>query len=258
MQDQNVFVGKKKVKAMAIGSWAISLLMIISTVAYAHQRDYVWTEVYRTLPKGGIEIESWTSFEVPDINRSNENSIEYQFELEYGVTDRLTIAHYQRWETDNVVGDDDTTNYTGFKFEAKYRFFDKGKFWVDPLIYLEWVTNPHNDDNPNKIEAKIVLSKDIGKFNITYNQILESELGSGGRTEQNFELGMNYLVFSTFKAGLEFGGNYWHPSDNRNQISLGPTFSYEWKYFWIASGLRWGLNRASDDFEARIIVGVPF
>ncbi len=245
-------------KRIIVSMLAAAFFLFSATGVFAHVRDYVWTEVYNTLPKGGFEIESWTTSKVPDINRSYENTFEYMGEIEYGVTDHLTIGHYQRWETDNVDGDDDTTNYTGFKFEAKYRFFEKGKKWVDPLIYLEWITNPHNDDNPNKIEAKIVLSKDLGKFNISYNQIMESELGSGGRTEHNYQIAANYEVFSSFRAGIELGGNYWHPSTHRNELFVGPTFAYEWKYFWIAAGIRWGVNHASDDLQTRLIVGVPF
>ena len=48
-------------------------LCSIPNLAFAHLRNYVWTEVYRTLPQGGREIEQWTTLKVPNGNRTNEH-----------------------------------------------------------------------------------------------------------------------------------------------------------------------------------------
>ncbi len=247
-----------------LGRILIGLFLILSvpaTASFAHVRKYVWTQGYETLPKGEFELESFVTLKVPDGDVSREHSWEYQEELEYGVTDHLNIAHYERWETQNVVGPDDSTVYKGFKFEAKYRVGEKGKYWVDPLIYVEWITNPrerHEDKNPNEIELKLILAKDFGKFNITYNQIMESQFGRGGRTKQEFAVAASYEVISEFRIGAEFTGQYWAPGSHRNELSLGPTLSWENRWFWIAAGARFGLNHVADDVEARVIVGVPF
>ena len=232
--------------------------VVMPPEGHAHFRDYVWNEVYRSLPQGGFEVEGWTTMKVPHHDISNENTFEYQTELEYGVTDHLTIAHYERFQTVNQAGDDDVTQYSGFKFETKYRLAEKGKWWVDPLHYLEWATDPRDHDNPNAIEGKVVLSKDLGKFNMTYNQIMESALGDGGRTEHEFTAGMNCAVLEDLKLGMEIKGQYWHPSSNRNELAMGPTVSYETKWFWVSWGTLFGLNHEGDDVQSRIIVGVPF
>ena len=226
--------------------------------AFAHARNYVWTTEYLTLPQGEFELENWVTFAVPDGGKTNENAIQYQEELEYGITDRLNVAHYERWKTINQVGPDDSTVYEGFKFETKYRFGEKGKWWVDPLLYLELKTDVRNEHNVNSLEEKIVLSKDLEKFNVVYNQIMESELDHGGRTEQAFALAGSYEIFSGFRAGAEFTGQFWAPASNRNELSLGPTLAYQHKYFWIAAGGRFALNHAANDAEARVVVGIPF
>lgn len=227
--------------------------------AFAHARDYVWTEQYKTLPKNVFELENWVTFKVPDGGVTNANTIEYQEELEYGLTDHWNIAHYERWKTKNRTGAaKDSTTYKGFKFETKYRIGEKNKYWLDPLLYLEWATDPRDKETPNSIEGKIVLSKDLGKFNMTYNQIMESGLGRQGRTEHEYRVGMSYEIFSGFRVGGEAMGNYWKPSSHRNEISLGPSLAYENKYFWVASGVAFGTNNAADDFQARIILGVSF
>ena len=224
---------------------------------FAHARTYVWTEEYHTIPKGGAEVEGWTTFDVPDGSVTNANEIEYQTELEYGVTDHWVVSHYERLITQNQPGNDDATNYEGFKFETKYRFGEKGKYWLDPLLYAEWATNFRNHDNPNALEWKLVLSKDLGKWNVTYNQIMENELGKGGRTTHEFSAGANYEVVESIRVGGEFTGEYWAPGSHRNKLSMGPTIAYEHKYFWVAIGALFGLNREADDHEVRVIVGIP-
>ena len=247
---------------------AVAVLIAVLTIpsdAFAHVRTYAWNQIYSTLPKGQFEVEGYTTLRVPDDKHSNENEWEYQGELEYGVTDHLNIAHYERWETVNRAGMDDngipkkdSTKHSGFKFEAKYRIGEKGKYWVDPLLYLEISRDPRKHDIPMELEGKIVLSKDLGKFNLTYNQIMASELGSEGRTTHEFTLGMNYELFSGFRLGIESQGQYWNPGSNRNELAMGPTVAYETPWFWVAVGALFGLNHAADDTQARILVGVPF
>lgn len=234
-------------------------IFVFCQSAFAHARDYVWTEVYKTLPKNVFELESWVTFKVPDGGVTNANTIEYQEELEYGITDHWNIAHYERWKTTNRTGRrKDSTVYQGFKFETKYRFGEKNKYWLDPLLYLELKTDVRDKHNKNKLEGKIVLSKDWGKFNFVYNQIMESELDNGGRTEHEYRIASSYEIFSGVRAGLEVLGNYWKPSSHRNEISLGPSVAYENKYFWLASGVAFGANNAADDFQARILLGISF
>lgn len=235
----------------------LGLLAVDSQEGFAHVRRYAFTEDYRTIPQGGFEVEQWTTFKMPNHHRSNKNTFQYQTELEYGITDHWTVAHYERWETKNVVGPDGSTVYKGFKFETKYRMGEKGKYWLDPLLYLEWQTDPRDHQNPNTLEEKIVLSKEIGKFNATYNQIMESKLGSGGRTEHKFTVGMGYEWFGGFHAGVELKGDWWRPGSHRNRLALGPNLAYESQYFWVATSVVFGANHAADDVEARVIVGIP-
>ncbi len=225
--------------------------------AWAHERHYVFNQEYKTLPQGGMELESHTRFKMPDTHRSYQNSWTYQQELEYGVTDHLTLAHYEIWKTENDKGNEDSTRYRGFHFEGKYRIGEKGKYWVDPLLYVEWSTDPQEKGRENAIESKLVLSKDWRKFNLVYSQVMESQLGSGGRTEHTFTSGASYEIFDEARIGLEFTGDYWLPSKEPRGVALGPTVSYAFKYFWVVAGVGWGLNRAADDVEARLIVGIP-
>jgi len=231
--------------------------LVITDSAFAHNRRYVFSQEYRTIPQGGWEIESHTRLKVPNWNTSNKNTWEFHEELEYGITDRWTLAGYLVWRRNNRIGSNDSTVFKGTKLETKYRIGKKGQYWLDPLLYLEWVRNERDRSNESKVEAKLVLSKDFNKVNLTYNQIIESTLGDGGRTEHNFSFGANYELPHDFFAGLETKGNYWRPGNHRNKLSMGPTVAWEGTYFWVTTGVLFGLNRAANDIEARVIVGIP-
>ncbi len=231
---------------------------------FAHERHYVFNAEYRTIPQGEFEVEQSTTSKVPHWNTSNENTFDYETEIEYGITDQWTIAHYENWQTENHAGYDDdglpakdVTKYSGFKFETKYRIGEKGKYWVDPLIYLEIAHDPREPRAPVVLEEKIVLSKDFGKLNFTYNQIMESVANRGGRTEHEFTFGSSYELPASFRLGAEFKGQYWNPEGHRNELAMGPTLAWSGKYFWVAAGALFGLNRAQDDTQARVIVGIP-
>lgn len=248
-------------RALALATAGI---IVFSSPAFAHERHYAFNTEYRTIPQGEFEIEQSVTSKVPHWDISNENSFQYQTELEYGVTDKWTIAHYEHWDTENHAGYDDdgraikdVTKYSGFNFETKYRFGEKGQYWIDPLIYFEISHDPRKAHEPVVLEEKIVLSKDFNKLNFTYNQIMESVANRGGRTEHEFTFATSYELPAGFRAGIEIKGQYWNPEGHHNELAMGPTLAWGGKYFWVTAGALFGLNRAQDDTQARVIIGVP-
>ena len=217
--------------------------------AYADPRSYVWTYEYMTMYKGTKEFEYYLTAKIPDVSASNKNSFEHQFELEYGITNHWDIALYQKLLQKNNESD---FEYGGFKLRSRYRFGEKGKYLVDPLLYLEYI---RDDDfsNPHVLEVKLILAKDIGKFNLAYNQIIKQVVERGGLTEHEYASGINYRLNRSFGLGLEVKGNY-----TDGKYYLGPTVSYFSKKAWISCGVVTGLNSKSDELQLRTIVGVPF
>ncbi len=257
---KNEFCPKTKMTATGL----LIACMLAPVNGYTHERQYAFTTEYRTIPKNQFEIEQHTTSKVPHKNTSNENSFEYQTEIEWGVTDHWTLAHYESWQTENHAGYDDdgrpvkdVTKYSGFKFENKYRFGEKGKYWLDPLVYLEIAHDPREEHAPVTLEEKIVLSKDLGRFNFVYNQIMESVANRGGRTEHAFAFGANYAVLDDLHVGVETKGQYWNPEGHHNEIAAGPTISWASQYFWATGSVLFGVNRAANDIESRVIIGVP-
>ncbi len=226
-------------------------LFVIASYSYADVRSYVWTYEYMTMAKGRAEFEYYLATEVADTAKSNVNTWKHWLELEYGITDHWDVAVYQMWKQKNTATTS-TSEYDGFKIRTRYRVGEKGRFFVDPLLYLEYI---RNDDlsKPNVGEAKLILAKDIGSLNISYNQVIKRNLEKEGKTDHEYAAGISYRFLPAFKMGIESKGNY-----AKEECSVGPTFSFVANKFWVSFGAVFGLNERSNDLLARMIVGIPF
>ncbi len=240
-------------KAVCSTVSVVVFLIAMPRNSYADKRSYVWTYEYMTMLKGRWEAEVYVTTEIPNMHRSDINTVKPQLELEYGITERWDVAMYQMWEFKNKRLENDS-EYKGFKLRTRYRIGEKGKFIVDPLLYFEYI---RDDDfsKPNVGEAKLVLAKDIGDFNISYNQIIKRNLEREGKTDYEYASGAGYALTSRFKAGIESKGNF-----PKEKYALGPTLSYTIKPFkaYVTLGAVFGLNKKTDDLQTRVIAGFLF
>ena len=173
-------------------------------------------------------------------------------ELEYGFTDHFQMSVYQRAQhTHDSVRDGDF-DYTGSKYEVKYRIGEKGQLPVDTTLYAEYIHGEGPNDT-DKLEYKLILSKDIDRFNFTYNQIIEHDAAEANKTAYEYAAGMFYEVNPAWHLGAESAGNY-----TTDSYRMGPTISYATEKFWITIGVVRTLKDRGDDFRGRLIVGIPF
>ena len=163
----------------------------------AHKRDFLDTYGYYTLERGGVELELFTDLRVPDSGR---NRWFHQSEVEYGVTDRYTLGVYGVFV--------DGQGFTAWKLENKYRLSQPGQWPVDTTLYLEY-KDANGAKDQNEIEAKAILSKDFGKWNLTANPILEFEQEEEPNGEKEWEaepalaLGTAYRTGGRLTPGIE-------------------------------------------------------
>ncbi len=229
----------------------ILVLLCVGSVK-ADRRSYVWTYEYQTMPKGESELEYYLTHKVPDVHKyDNKNTWEHQAEYEYGLTGRWDISIYQRWQQTNTDSDD-KFEYTGTKLRTRYRLGEKDMYPLDTLLYLEYI-RPDSSEEAEILEGKLILAKDFGKFNIAYNQILKVGINDKGGNENEYAFGMSYEFNPTWKVGFESTGNY-----TEDKYYIGPTVSWASEKFWVGIGVLRGLNDRSDDFRARLIMGIPF
>jgi hypothetical protein len=231
---------------------AVLACTVLGSISQADRRSYVWTYEYLTMPKGAAELEYYLTHKIPDTgDYSEKNTWDHAAELEYGLTDHWDVAIYQTWRQTNTDAGDDF-DYTGSKFRTRYRIGEKDQLPVDVLLYGEYILGDGSGYS-DKIEAKLILAKDIGNWNFSYNQIYEKEVANGDDFEHAYATGVSYEFNPTWKVGLESSGNY-----TDDKYYLGPTVSWAAEKFWVNLGALGGLNDRADDLRMRLIVGIPF
>jgi hypothetical protein len=226
-------------------------MLFTAQQGHADRRRYVWTYEYMTMWKGTAEIEYYLTAEFPDTGEAEINAWKHWLEIEYGITDRWDVSMYQQFKQTNTP-EKSEFKYDGFKLRTRYRIWDKGRLPLDMLLYLEYIRDA-DFSKPNILEGKLVLARDIGRFNLAYNQVVKQELESGGKTEIEYAVGSSYSIHNIFKLGIESKGNF-----TEGEYAIGPTLSLSAGKLWFALSTLAGLNGKSDDVAARLIIGYPF
>lgn len=250
----------------------VILLILVSflSVSRAEARHFK-VYGYQGPKAGGLELLYWTDYIVssdhpaPFFGKTvdREGLFSHTLEIEYGVTDRFTLAGYLDFEQPS-----------GERFEyvqwravfARYRFFERGERFFDTALYLEYhLPDPDwQGESHEKIEARLILEKQIGPAVLRLNPILEKAV-SGHSVEEGleFEYGASLYMAITplIHPGIELYGS---PGEVGNFKSLGDQEYYivpavTWKIFshiaWNV-GVAFGLTDASDDLVIKSIIEI--
>jgi hypothetical protein len=224
----------------------IVLAAMVQT-AWADQRGYVWTYEYLTLAQDSAEIEYYQTAVTKDRQKSSNSVQNQQIELEYGITDRFDVGLYQVFEQ---KGTDRSIKSGGTKVRVRYRIAEREHLPVDVLLYAE---HQEKVDAKDLFEGKLVLAKDVGKFNIAYNQVYKETYAGGDSAGHSYNAGINYELVPWLRFGIESKGNY-----RKDTFAAGPTIAWIGGRIWANLGVVSGLNSRSNDLETRFLLGVPF
>lgn len=234
--------------------WFLMIGVILFTLnatkeVYADRRIYVWTYEYMTMPAGLAEIEYYNTVQLPDKGHAEVNTWQHWLEIEYGLTNYWDISLYQQFKQTNKTNNA-SFEYDGFKLRTRYRLGEMGDYLFDPLIYLEYI---RSDDlsKPGILEGKLILAKDMGRFNMSANLILEKELSGSSETELGYAAGTSFELSPSLKIGLESKGG-------EQKYYLGPVIALSANKLWLSFSTILGLTAESDDLQARMIMGLPF
>lgn len=227
---------------------AIILAAACTTSLLGDQRRFVWTYEYMTMPPGEGEIETYMTTFAPDLGDMKGNvSVEQQVELEVGMTPRFDFSIYQSF----IQEPEDYLRYKGYKLRARYKFGEKGRYLLDPLLYVEYKGKP--DFSEHGWETKLILAKDLGKLNLALNPVVEIETGHGEReVEFEYALGTSYRFTRTLSLGLEAKGG-------AHARYLGPVIAHGSEHLWVALGSALALpgsERGTPNFQLRLLLGI--
>ena len=232
-------------KLKLIGLAVLFGLAAVSPVR-ADQRNYVWTYEYGTLAKGNAEIEFYQTAVTKDKDVRSAADWTQQLELEYGITDHLDVGIYQVYEQ---AADTSSLTYAGFKAKVRYRIAEKNALPLDILLYAE---HEESTTGENILEGKLVLAKDLGKWNVAYNQIYERKYVSG-KGEHEYAAGVNYEVAPWFHVGVKSKGSF-----SEGEYAAGPTLAWSGNRIWANVGAVFAMNSKTNDREVRFLMGIPF
>ncbi|MBT3228007.1 MAG: hypothetical protein HOD43_07635 [Candidatus Marinimicrobia bacterium] len=211
----------------------------------ADGRRYVWTYEYQTLHRGEAELESYTEFSHLNTDSGRQATTTLQYEYEIGMNNWFDVGIYQKFKQAH----ESPIAYDGFKLRMRFKLGEKGRWPLDPLIYLEYKDNAAFDHSA--LETKLILARDFEKLNVSLNPVLEFEFDEDETgVEFEYTAGLSYRVHPILSLGLETKGN-------ADQFYWGPTLSHGKNDLWFGIGLLIpGPETASTDRLIRFIIGV--
>ncbi|MBV8880493.1 MAG: hypothetical protein JO332_11045, partial [Planctomycetaceae bacterium] len=177
----------------------------------ADDRKFTYSYEAKTLPQGTWEFEQWATLQTGK-DGGSWNTWLFREEIEYGITDRLNASIYLNTEyqaNSDVPGFDDEHHF-GFQSmstEWKYKLSDPAADPVGVLLYGELGLS----SDEVEFEAKLVLSKELGRFTFAYNFVYEAELEEAPDERPVFRwehivsntFGVSYALVDRFSIGAE-------------------------------------------------------
>lgn len=131
-----------------------------------------------------------------------------QYELTYGLTDRIEAAAY----LDLALPRGGGYQYAGSKYRLRGRLFDEDVLPVNLGWYveLEWHATPRFDDDPLELELRPIIEKDLGRFSILCDPKFEKPVFTGPNKNQGIKFGYAAAVYYRWmrhlSPGVEFYG----------------------------------------------------
>jgi len=253
-------------KPLLAAAWSAAALLPTST-ALADRRAYGTTYEAVTAPRGELDVETWTTIAPQGEVDGGPSSrgMREMIELEYGITDRWDVALYNM--LDMITSGETSSGYAGFKVETRYRPADRGEWFVDPVLYLEF-QQLYRGDAQQKLEGKLILAKDIGNLNIAANLAVEEErlTDATWKTEIEYAAGTSYALSPAWMIGAEVFGKAekGEMGGVENRSWAGPAVSWAGggrgvlRGVWVTLAGGAGLTSESDSYYARLIVGFQF
>ncbi|NOZ26300.1 MAG: hypothetical protein GXO94_09465 [Nitrospirae bacterium] len=189
------------------------LQLLLSGAAYGGNGANFVLYNHHTADTGELEVMFMTDIgQEPDGTRYTSQMVEF----EVGVTDRWTSEFMIEGQ---VTSGEGGYNFTGFRWENRYRPFEYGTF-LNPVFYMEYeslaedtkylmeVSGREDAAEREKarprervLETRLILGRDITpRLDMAVNWLNESDLDTGV-TSFGYAAGLNYRLFGRGPAG---------------------------------------------------------
>ena len=248
---------------MTIFSGMASML-IICIIVFTSQNAHASHKVYSPHVEQGeaeLEMRGHTTF---DNDNAKDSQEKIKIEFGYGVSEKWFTAIGGEIEED-INGD---LEYEATFWENIFQLTEQGEYWVDVGLYFEYEF-AHEAGNKDKVEGKLLLEKNVGKFVNTANLIFSRQVGSGSSNATEFEYAWRtkYLYSKSIEPGIEIYGEmgevgHVSPSDQQDH-RIGPVISGllsgdshgKWVY---ELGYLFGISDAAPDGTLKFVIEYEF
>lgn len=178
-----------------------TLTLFVVSISPAHAIDKLYKPY---VEKGEWETEYFGTKSF-DGNDAKDDAQKHQLSLGYGVTDYWKTELYASFEKDPQT----SMTFDSWEWENVFQFTRRGEYWVDAGGSLAYEWTPRSD-RPDKVEARVILAKDIGPTSHILNLIAEKDVGSGPRDnlEGGFIWSSRYNYSSWFQPGFEIDSDF--------------------------------------------------
>ncbi len=257
------------IRAGAGATGALMGLLLMGITATAAARDFK-VYPYKTPSEGEIELVYWWDYIVKsDLEYdyfgevlNKEGLQRHSIEIEYGVTDRWTLAAYADFE---YPKGGDFKYVQARAVVTRFRFFEQGERFLDGAIYIEYYLPYKKYRESEHVETRLILQKDLGRISLIANPIVDKNVSGGVEEGLEFEYAAGIYLRSTprLTPGLEFYGEMGELSDLKPKdeqehwifprlgIQLGRRVALD-------IGYGFGLTKASDDQVLKTILEFEF
>ena len=243
-----------------VGVWVAAACLAVGAPG-AEARDYLVNQNYDTTEKGEFEVELYNDMNFSEADNDDSYNSKHQVELEYGVTNHLQLAYYEVYAWDRA----EDWARDAFKIEAKLRFFEAGQLPVDVAFYTEY----ENPNGPRKahsdvVENKLILSKDLGPWNLVGNFIFERDINRHSEWAFEYTAGISYPVRPTTRISLELKETLGDSKEfglrrDDHQLQLVPgIYTNLTAHVRLLAGVAFGLTKAADDVQLKSLLEWEF
>lgn len=177
---------------------ALAVIGYMGAAGHAYADDL---KVYEPrVNKGEKAVEANLNYSF-DHRHEQDNYFSQVYAAEYGVTNWWKTEIGGEVEKEN----DESNTLTNLKWENVIAPWAPGENFIDTGLYLE-LEKATTSGEPNNIEAKLLLGKDIGQVSTTANLIVGREFGPNSDTDLvgGAALKSLYRLDKKFQPGVEY------------------------------------------------------
>jgi len=246
------------------------MLAFVARPAQSQESPYIVTYDHYLEEPGSLEVEYFSTF---GTQRGGNDFHAFWAEFEYGATAWWTTELY----LDGQTTFNDSTLFTGFRLENRFRIFQREHF-INPVLYVEYEQISGADkilkeieghdgeaangnlnadarrEHKHELETKLILSKTFNGWNVAQNTIVTKNISPSEAWEFGYAIGVSRPLAlkaraqrctvcpENFIAGVEMYGGL----GDRHSFGLHDTSHY------LAPVVAWNLP---SDWTLRLSLG---